>query len=113
MPHYDITDIQKYSDYSLIFQAKDSNGVPLDLNGYNISSCIREKYSSITGAASFISQISVPESGICSANLTAAQTSGLFAGTYIYTIQVTSSDFSTSFNLLEGYLNINPSIPTC
>lgn len=113
MPSFDISDAYQYSDYSLIFQAKDNNGIPIDLSSYTLGSCIREKFSSSTGIASFITQISGPESGVCQANLSANQTSGMPPNTYIYSIQATANDLSTTFNLLQGYLNINPAISNC
>lgn len=113
MPHYDIQDVFQYSDYTLIFQAKDVNGIPIDLTDYTIGSCIRERFSAATGVANFSGVITVPDSGICSMFFSAAQSSGLAPNTYIYTIQVTSTEDNSSFNLLNGYLNINPGIPTC
>lgn len=106
MPHYNIEELSPGQSFSLNFQAEAIDGVPLNLNGYNIYSSIKEKYSSVTGITSFNCNIVTPDSGICNASLTALQTSGLAPGVYIYSIYTKDLNTLDSIPLLEGYLPI-------
>ena len=108
MPHYNLSGIHQGSTFSLLFKARTCAGATIDLTDYSINSSIREKYSATTGVTSFTSAITVPTSGICSISLTAAQTSGLASNIYIYSVNTSNSSTLDSFNLLEGYLLIDP-----
>jgi len=106
MTGYNITNIYRGGDYSLIWQALDDNGNPINLSGYTFSSTVKEKYSSITGIESFIINLLTGQSGIFSIYLNNLQTSGLAVGTYPYTIQAQTT--GSFINLMGGYINVNP-----
>lgn len=108
MPAYNIEQITAGSSFSLVFRAQTSAGTPINLSGYSINSSIKEKYSSSTGIASFTSNITVPESGLCNVSLSAAQTSGLAAGVYVYQIYSNNTGTLDNISLLDGYLPIGP-----
>lgn len=108
MPSFDLCDVYQGTDYSLTFQAKDVNGNPLDLTNYFLSSIIKSSISAPTGLANFSYIIPTPTSGICQISLSYLQTSGLPINTYVYYVRAVNSGGSGAFNLLEGYLNVNP-----
>lgn len=110
MPSYNIEELKPGQSYSLTFRAETSSGTPINLNGYDIYSSIRERFSASTGIATFNSSIVTPGSGICTISLTALQTSGLAAGVYIYSVYTKHSSTLDSIPLLDGYLPINPFI---
>lgn len=108
MASHNLSGISPGNSFSLLFRAKTCAGATVDLSGYSIFSTIKEKYSSSTGIASFTSTISVPESGICNISLSPTQTSGLYSQAFVYSVGVENTDTLDSFNLLNGYLFVDP-----
>lgn len=108
MPAFNICDLYQNNDYSLAFQANDSFGNPIDLTDYTLTGVISNSYGCPNGIAFFSGYIPTPISGICQVSLNYSQTSGLKPNTYIYWIRAINLFTPGQFNLLEGYLTVNP-----
>jgi hypothetical protein len=108
MTGYDLTNVYQGGDYSIILQALDVNNNPINLSGYSINACIKEKYSSPTGITYFSGSLLTGESGVFQLYLNHTQTSGLSVKTYVYNVQAVNISINNYLNLFGGYLNINP-----
>lgn len=96
------------ADYSIIVTANQSNGDPLNLTNYTVKSQIRKSYASQTSydfTATIFSQLA----GKIRLALTAAQTSAIKPGRYLYDVEITSS-IGEKRRVLEGIIIVTPEI---
>lgn len=102
-------DIYKNRSFSLSVTAKDCNDLPIELDSYDITGCIRNKYSD-TGVLSNFSITEIPpsNSGIFFISLSAEETASLPVGQFLYAVDGSISGSVTNF--LEGYANIYPNV---
>tara|TARA_B100000073_G_scaffold332371_1_gene322763 strand:- start:348 stop:683 length:336 start_codon:yes stop_codon:yes gene_type:complete len=92
--------IEQGFDFDTSFQLEDTRtNSPLILTGYETSGMLRKSYTSST-AVSFASTITDDINGILSISLTAAQTTALKAGRYVYDVKITTS--GKDFKAVEG-----------
>lgn len=102
--------IDQGTDYENIITINDSGGQPRNLTGYTVASQIRKGHRSSTSypftAGLFGND---PATGRIILTLTAAQTSAIPAGRYVYDIEFTSPAGKKS-RVIEGMVTINPEV---
>ena len=88
-----------------------SNGLPVDITGFQARGQIRKHWSSKT-AQNFLTQIDDPTSGIIYVALTAEQTGGLKPGRFMYDIEIYTDVNGTEnvIRILEGQAIVLPRI---
>lgn len=96
------------ADYSIIVTANQGNGDPLNLTGYTVKSQVRKSYASPT-AYDFTASIFAATSGKIRLSMTAAQTSAIKPGRYLYDVEITSA-IGEKRRVLEGIIIITPEI---
>ena len=96
------------ADYSIIVTANQGNGDPLNLTGYTVKSQVRKSYASPT-AYDFTASIFAATSGKIRLSMTAAQTSAIKPGRYLYDVEITSAN-NEKRRVLEGIIIITPEI---
>jgi len=96
------------ADYSIIVTANQSNGDPLNLTGYTVKSQIRKSYASST-AYDFTATVYSEVAGKIRLLLTAAQTSAIKPGRYLYDVEITSA-IGEKRRVLEGIIIVTPEI---
>lgn len=99
--------IDQGTTFSLTITVADSNGNPLDLTGYTLRAQLRKSYGS-TSYTNFTTASATPSDGELTISLTAAQTSGLRAGRYVYDIEIDNEGEVT--RVLEGIITVTPEV---
>jgi len=100
--------VDQGSDFSSFVTLEDTAGATVDLTGYSAAGMIRRTYKSST-AITFTTTIPDPSSGEIKIQLTAAQTTAMKAGRYVYDLEITSSGGAVS-RVVEGQLEVNPGV---
>jgi len=102
--------IDQGTDYENIITINDSGGSPRNLTGYTVASQLRKGHSSSTSypftAGLFGND---PATGRIILSMTAAQTSAIPAGRYVYDIELTSAAGKKS-RVIEGMVTISPEV---
>jgi len=103
---YDLT-IEQGATWTLELVWKDETGTPIPLTGYTAKLWIKSAYSSTAEVQlSEASGISIDgPNGKLTATLTAAQTTALAAGAYVYDLKLTSPG-GIATRLLEGDVEV-------
>ena len=96
------------SDYSNIITLAASNGQLLNLTGYTVASQMRKSYSSTTAYA-FVADIYSALNGQVRLRISAASSSVIPAGRWLYDVEITSSSGATT-RVLEGIVTITSQI---
>jgi len=92
--------IEQGFSFDTSFQLEDTrSNSPLDLSSTVLVGQLRKHYSS-TSSVSFASTVTSPELGILSISLTAAQTTSLKPGRYVYDIKLLND--GKEFKAVEG-----------
>ena len=100
--------IDQGADYSAEIGIFDDFNTPWDLNGYTGEAKIKKSYSSSTSTP-FI--VTINAAGTVTLALTAANTSTLSDGRYLYDVVITSAA-GTKTRVIEGLVTINPGVTT-
>jgi hypothetical protein len=100
--------IDQGSDYSNIVTVTASNGQPLNLTGYTVSSQMRKSYTSTTAYA-FAASILDAATGKVRLQLSSSQSEVIPPGRYLYDVEVTSPA-SNKTRVVEGIATITPQI---
>ncbi len=103
--------IDQGADFSTVLTLQDDNGNATDLTGSSIYSQFRKSYGSVIGH-SFVVTTPSPTSGAFTLGLSAAASSAIKAGRYLYDVEITSSSGGTSITtrVIEGVITITPQI---
>lgn len=96
------------SDFSVIVTLNNQNGTPINLTGYTVASQFRKSYQS-SSATSFTATVHDALLGKVRLQLSAAASSAIQPGRYLYDVEVTSSE-NEKKRALEGILVITPEI---
>lgn len=99
--------IDQGTTFSLSVLVSDQNDDAKDLTEYTISAQMRKSYYSTT-STNFTATASSPTDGEITISLTAAQTTALKAGRYVYDIEAASDE--ETIRVLEGIVVINPEV---
>lgn len=106
---YDIS-IEQGSSFNLTLTAKDSNGTPLNLTGYNARGGVKYGYGS-TGYLIDLNPTIHPSyvSGLINVSIPASGTSYLPVTKAVYDIEVFNNSNYT-FKAIRGYVNVIPEV---
>lgn len=96
--------IDQGSTYTGRIPVVDSNGLPVDLTAFSSRGQIRKSYES-TSAVDFTTDISDPESGVINLALSAATTSAIKAGRYLFDVEI--FDSTTVIRVSEGQVHVS------
>ena len=96
------------SNFSSEITVTDVDDSPIDLTNYTARGQIRRTYTS-SNATSFTAAINNPTSGIVSISLSAAITSGMKPGRYVYDIEIVSNT-NVITRVIEGQFILTPSV---
>jgi hypothetical protein len=99
--------IDQGTTFSLSLVVNDQNGDPKDLSDYTAAAQMRKSYYTNT-SIDFTAEISLPEEGEVTISLTAAETTAIKAGRYVYDIEIEGDD--ETLRVLEGIVVINPEV---
>lgn len=97
------------SDYSNIITIASSTGGALDLTNYTVKSQMRKSYGSST-YYDFTATVYDAPTGKIRLQITAANTSLIPAGRYLYDIEITNTNTSAKTRVLEGIVVVTPEI---
>lgn len=97
------------SDYSNIITIASSTGSPLNLASYTVKSQMRKSYGSST-AYDFTATVYDAATGKIRLQITAANTSLIPAGRYLYDIEITNTSTDAKTRVLEGIVIVTPEI---
>jgi hypothetical protein len=103
---YNISAVQG-STLLLSLTANDSNGSPIDLNGYSARGYVKYRYSD-TGSLLDLSPVVTPPygSGIITLSGNSVALANMPVGTFVYDLEVYAGDYVVKF--LKGYFYLFP-----
>ena len=96
------------SDFNSVITLTNQDGSVLNLTGYTVKSQFRKSYNS-SSFVEFTAAVSNAGLGQVSLTLTAAQSSAVAAGRYLYDVEITTSSGGRT-RALEGIVVISPEI---
>ena len=99
--------IDQGTTFSLSIGVNDQNGDPKDLTDYTAAAQMRRSYYTNT-SIDFTAEVSLPLDGEVTISLTAAQTTAIKAGRYVYDIEIESEE--ETVRVLEGIVVVNPEV---
>lgn len=100
--------VDQGADYSNIITVAATSGAPLDLTGYTVKSQMRKSYTSST-YYNFTASIYDAVNGKVRIQLTAAQSTLITPGRYLYDIELTSGSGAKT-RVIEGIVTVTPEI---
>lgn len=100
--------VDQGSSFESTIDITDSENNPVNLTGYTFRGQIRKTYASTT-SVSFTITSSTPIGGSIKLVLSAAQTSGITAGRYLYDVEIISST-NTVTRVIEGQIEVTPRV---
>jgi hypothetical protein len=99
--------IDQGTTFSLSVEVSGQSGDPKNLSDYTAAAQMRKSY--YTNAhVDFTTEITLPLDGEVTISLTAAESSQLKAGRYVYDIEISSEE--ETLRVLEGIVVINPEV---
>lgn len=107
MAGYSELTIEQGATYTTEVIITEPSGDPKDLSNYTASSQMRKSYYSNT-AVSLNATVVNPTSGVISIGLTAAQSSNVTPGRYVYDVIITTNGVVT--RVVEGIVTVIPSV---
>lgn len=99
--------IDQGTTFSFSLIVSDQNGDPKDLSDYTVAAQMRRSYYSNT-SISFTASATLPLDGEITISLTAAQTTAMKAGRYVYDIEISNDE--ETIRVLEGIIVLNPEV---
>jgi hypothetical protein len=98
--------IDQGTTFSFTFSLDNADGTNKDLTDYTVNAQIRKSY--YTSTKVDFTTAKVDATGEITLSLTAAETSTLKAGRYVYDIEIVSS--SETIRVLEGIVTVTPEV---
>lgn len=98
--------IDQGTTFSLSVNLTNDDGSELDLTEYTVASQMRKSYYTNTYTAFTTSKINL--AGEITISLTAAETSSLSAGRYVYDVEISSP--TETVRVLEGIVTVTPEV---
>lgn len=99
--------IDQGTTFELDLNVSSADGSAKNLTGYTVAGQMRKSYYSTTYTA-FTANITDATAGQLEITLTAAQTSALKAGRYVYDVEITNS--SETLRVVEGIITVTPEV---
>ena len=100
--------IEAGATFSTEIVVKESNGSSKNLSNYLARSQLRKSYYSTT-AVDFSVEITDSSNGIINMSLTAANTSNIKSGRYVYDVEI-EDDSETVIRVQEGIITVLPNV---
>lgn len=100
--------LEQYADFSTTVNVEDSAGNSINLQGYSAASQIRKSYYSST-AYNFTATVTGVANGEITISMTAANTSNISPGRYLYDLVITSPE-SVKTRVVEGVVIVMPGV---
>lgn len=100
--------IEQGANFSTVINVADAAGVAVNLATYTTASQLRKSYASAT-ANTFTTTVTDAAEGEITLSMTAANTTLLKAGRYVYDLTTTSSA-SVVTRVIEGVITVMPSV---
>ena len=94
---------------NIINLTDDTNNTPINIYGYSVSSQIRRSYYSTNITANIVCTITNTSNGEITMSMTAANTSNIKPGRYVFDVKTTDTSNTVS-RVLEGIITVNPSV---
>ena len=101
--------LEQGSDYSTSITLTDVNGDPYDLTDYTAKSQVKKSYYSTNNTAVFTATINDAATGNVQISLSAANTTSIKAGRYVYDVEVEDASGNIS-RIFEGIVNVLPNV---
>lgn len=101
--------IDQGTTYSVTVEVTDTTGTARDLSGYTARSQMRRSYYTNSNV-SFSANILNPGEGEITLSLTAAQTSGLKLGRYVYDLEIVETSTGKVERIVEGIVTVYPEV---
>ena len=98
--------IDQGTTFSLTITLTNDDGTAKDLSSYTVSAQMRKSYYTSTYTAFTTAKVDL--TGELTISVTAAQTSDIKAGRYVYDIEIASS--SETLRILEGIVTVTPEV---
>ena len=98
--------IDQGQTFTFTLTLSNADGTAKDLSDYTVASQMRKSY--YTSTATDFTTAQVNNTGEITISLTAAQTSNIKAGRYVYDIEIASS--SETLRVLEGIVTVTPEV---
>jgi hypothetical protein len=101
--------IEQGATFSTEVTINDINGNPKDLENYTVRSQIRKSYYSTT-AINFDISIDSPSDGLITMEISAANTSNISPGRYVYDTVIEENSTGVVTRIFEGIATVLPSV---
>lgn len=95
--------------FSTEITVSDNNGEPKDLTGYTLNAQMRKSYYSTTAYNFEISLDDAPN-GLVTMSISAANTSIIRAGRYVYDVEMTENSTGFVTRIFEGIVTVLPNV---
>lgn len=99
--------IDQGTDYSVTIVVNDDSGSARDLTNYTGRAQMRRSYYTNSNVT-FLVEINNPADGEVELSLTAAQTTAIKAGRYVYDVELVNTTSSTVERIVEGIITVYP-----
>ena len=100
--------IDQGTTFSMDLNVTNDDGTAKDLANYSVAAQIRKTYGATT-AVDF-SSAKVDAEGKITLSLTAAQTSALKAGRFVYDCEITATSPAETLRIIEGIITVTPEV---
>lgn len=94
---------------NIINLTDDTTNTPINIYGYSVSSQIRRSYYSANITGNIVCTITNTSNGEITMTITAANTSNIKPGRYVFDVKTTDTSNTVS-RVLEGIITVNPSV---
>jgi hypothetical protein len=94
---------------NIINLTDDTTNTPINIYGYSVSSQIRRSYYSANITANITCSLTNTSNGEITMSMTAANTSNIKPGRYVFDVKTTDT-YNVISRVLEGIITVNPSV---
>ena len=101
--------IDQGTDFETSLDLIGDDGTPIDITGFTFKSQIRKSYYSANASANLTITVLDAPNGNAMLSMTAANSSNIFPGRYVYDVKMKDSA-NTTTRVVEGILTINPQV---
>ena len=100
--------IDQGTTFSMDLNVTNDDGTAKDLANYSVAAQIRKSYGATTKVD--FTTAKVDASGKITLSLTAAQTSALKAGRFVYDCEITATSPAETLRIIEGIITVTPEV---
>lgn len=101
--------VDQGADFETTITLEDERFDPINLTGYTVTGQVRRTYKSST-SSSFTITVTNALNGTITIRFPATVSAGMKSGRYVYDIYASSTTINRSYKVLEGILEIAPSV---